>query len=108
MRPLPYVDSGQLDFIDRATAQDSRGDVSPADYVDLKSEMNGYGEIAACGSSDMSLSEPGRPAEMAVGLRTSASLFSVLGTKPQLGRSFRPDEALLGNHRVLIVSGKID
>ena len=61
LRPLPYVDSGQLDFIYRATAQDSRGDVSPADYLDLKSEMNGYGEIAACGSSDMSLSEPGRP-----------------------------------------------
>ena len=30
LRPLPYVDSGQLDFIYRATAQDSRGDVSPA------------------------------------------------------------------------------
>ncbi len=104
LRPLPYADSGQLDRIYRATAQNSRGGISPADYLDLKSEMNGYGEIAAYGGSDMSLSEPGTPAEMAAGLRISANLFSILGTEPQLGRSFRPDETLLGNHRVLIIS----
>lgn len=37
LRPLPYADSAQLDRIYRATAQDSRGGVSPADYLDLKS-----------------------------------------------------------------------
>ncbi len=104
LRPLPYADRDHLDCIYRATAQDSRGAISPADYLDLKSDMNGYGEVAAYGGSDMSLSEPGRPAEMAVGLRTSPNLFSILGTRPELGRSFHPDEALLGNHRVLIIS----
>ena len=104
LRPLPYADSRQLDRIYRTTAQNSRGGVSPADYLDLRSQMNGYGEIAAYGISDMSLSEPGEPAEMARGLRISANLFSTLGTAPQLGRSFRPDETLLGNHRVLIIS----
>ena len=104
LRPLPYSDSGQLDRIYRATAQNSRGGVSPADYLDLKSELNGYGEIAAYGISEMSVSEPGEPAEMAHGLRISANLFSTLGVGPQLGRSFRPDEAILGNQRVLLVS----
>jgi len=104
LRPAPYADRDLLDRIYRATRQDSRGGFSPADYLELKSEMNGYGEIATYASSDMSLSEPGKPAEMAVGLRTSANLFSTLGTKPQLGRSFRPDEDVLGNHRVLIIS----
>jgi putative ABC transport system permease protein len=104
LRPLPYADSRQLDRIYRTTVQNSRGGISPADYRDLKSEMNGYGEIAAYGFADMNLSEPGQPAEMASGLRISANLFSTLGTEPQLGRSFRPDETLLGNHRVLIIS----
>ena len=104
LRPAPYPDSDLLDRIYRATLQEARGGVSPADYLDLRSEMNGYGEIAAYARSDMSLSEPGKAAEMAEGLRISANLFSTLGTEPQLGRSFRPDETLLGNHRVLIIS----
>src|SRR6267143_3235834 len=106
LRPLPYADTDHLDRIYRATAQNSRGGISPADYLDLKSEMNGYGEIAAYGSSDMSLSEPGKPAEMAEGARASANLFSTLGVAPALGRGFRPDEALLGNHRVLVISNR--
>jgi predicted permease len=104
LRPLPYPDSGQLDRIFRATAQNSRGSFSPADYLDLKSGMNGYGEIAAYGVADMSVAEPGKPAEVAPGLRVSANLFSTLGIQPRLGRSFRADETILGNHRILVIS----
>lgn len=69
--------------------------------------MNGYGDIAAYASSGMSLSEPGKPAETASGHRISANLFSTLGTEPQLGRSFRPDEEISGNHRVLIINHQL-
>ncbi len=104
LSPAPYPDSDRLDRIYRATAQNSRGAIPPADYIDLKSEMGGYGEIAAWGILDMSLSEPGQPAETPFALRISANLFSTLGTEPQLGRSFRPDEETLGNHRVLVIN----
>src|SRR6266446_1455635 len=102
LRPLPYADTEHLDRIYRATPQDSRGGVSPADYLDLNSEKNGYGEIAAYAASDMSLSRPGEPAEMVDGLRISDNLFSILGVAPQLGRIFRSEETILGNHRVLM------
>ena len=104
LRPLPYPDSGQLDRIYRVTPQNSRGAVSPADYLDVKAEMNGYGKIAAYAFTDMNLSAPGEPADTAAGLRISANLFSTLGVEPQLGRGFRPDETVSGNHRVLILS----
>ena len=104
LRPLPYADTGHLDRIYRATAQDPRGGISPADYLDLKSQRDGYGQIAGYGRAEMSLSEPGRPAEMAAGVRASANLFSTLGVQPELGRTFRPDEEILGNHRVLVLS----
>ena len=63
LRPAPYTDANRLDRIYRATQRDSRGGFSPADYLDLRSEMSGYGEIAAYTTSDMSLAEPGKPAE---------------------------------------------
>ena len=104
LRALPYADSGQLDRIYRAIPHSSRGGVSPADYLDLRRQMSGYGAIAAYAFVDMNLSEPGRPAEMARGLRISDDLFPTLGMQPQRGRGFRPDEALLGNHHVLMIS----
>ena len=106
LRPTPYPHRDHLDRIFRATRQDSMGSVSPADYLDLKSQMGGYGEIAACIGWGMSLAEPGRPAESASGLRASTNLFSILGTQPRLGRSFRPAEEIPGNHRVLIISDR--
>ena len=104
VRPLPYPDSGQLDRFYRRTAQNPRGNISPADALDALAALKGYGEIAAYGLADLSLAEPGRPAEMASGLRVSANFFSVFGARPQLGRDFHPTEAVFGNHRVLILS----
>src|SRR5438105_12898893 len=104
LRPLPYADSGQLDRIYRAIPQNSRGGVSPADYLDLKAQASGYGEVAAYVFADMNLSAAGQPAEMAHGLRVSDNLLPVLGIQPEVGRGFRPDETVLGNHRVLMIS----
>jgi len=104
LRPAPYPDRAQLDRIYRATTRNPRGGISPADYLELKAEMKGYGEIAAYGPLDISLSEPGKPAETAASLRSSANLFSTLGARPELGRDFRPDEETLGKHRVLIIN----
>ena len=39
LKPLPYPESEQLDRIDRATAQNPTGRVSPADFLDLQREM---------------------------------------------------------------------
>ncbi len=104
LRPLPYSDSERLDRIYRSTEQDSRGGFSPADALDAFRGLAGYGEVAAYGRADMSLAEPGRPAEMAAGVRVSANFLSLLGIEPQLGRSFVPGEAARGNHRVLVIS----
>jgi len=107
LRPLPYPESGQLERIYRTTPQNSRGSVSAADYVDLKSQVTGYGEITGYAFADMNLSEPGQPAEMASGLRISDDLFSILRVQPQLGRTFRHEETVLGNHRVLLISHRL-
>jgi putative ABC transport system permease protein len=104
LKPLPYPESAQLDRIDRATAQNPQGRISPADFLDLQREMRAYGEIGGYALGDTSLSEPGQPAEMVRALRITSNLLSVLRVQPQLGRGFLPREDLPGNDRVVIIS----
>ena len=104
LKPLPYPDSTQLDRIDRATAQNPQGRVSPADFLDLQREMRAYGEIGAYALGDTSLSEPGQPAEVVRTLRITPNFFSVLQVQPQLGRDFFAQEDLPGNNRVALIS----
>jgi len=59
LRPLPYPDSPRLDRIFRATEHNKRGAVSPADYLDLRAQMKGYGEIAAYAPTEITVSERG-------------------------------------------------
>ena len=103
-KPLPYANSAQLDRIDRVTAQNPEGRISPADYLDLQRSVQGYGDVTAYAVADTSLSAPGQPAEMARTGRISANFFSLLGVRLQLGRDFRPGEDVPGNDRVLILS----
>jgi predicted permease len=106
LRPAPYPGRERLDRIYRKTVRSSRGGIAPADYLDLKRQMNGYGEIAAYNGVELSVSEPGQPAEFAEGLRVSANLFEILGTQPRLGRGFRPDEEVPGHPRVIVISNR--
>src|SRR6187455_2958013 len=59
LKPLPYPQNEQLE---RATPQNPQGRVSPADFLDLRRDVTGYGEVAAYAQGDTSLSEPGQPA----------------------------------------------
>lgn len=104
LKPLPYPQSEQLQRIDRATAQNPQGRISPADFLDLRREMQRYGEIGAYTLGDTSLSEPGQPAEMVRALRITSNFLSVLRVQPQLGRNFLPREDIPGNDRVVIIS----
>src|SRR3712207_632215 len=90
LRPLPYPQSEQLERLDRATPQNPQGRVSPADFLDLQRDLQGYGEVAAYALGDTSLSEPGQPAEVVRAMRVTANLFSLLRVQPQLGRDFLP------------------
>jgi putative ABC transport system permease protein len=104
LKPLPYPQSDQLQRLDRVTPQNPQGRVSPADYLDLRREMDAYGEIGAYSLGDTSLSEPGQPAEVVRALRISANFLPVLRVRPYLGRDFLPREELPGSDHVVILS----
>lgn len=104
LKPLPYAQVGQLERIYRATAQNPEGNLSAADFLALRTAQKDNGAFIAFTPSNASLSEPGRPAEMAYSARATPDLFARLGVTAQLGRDFLPDEDLPGRDRVVILS----
>ncbi len=104
LRPLPYPEPTQLDRFYRVTAQNPKGHFSAADWLDLQRAKDSYGELAAYTARDVSLAEPGQPAEMAYAARATANLLTLLGIPPQLGRNFRTTEDTPGSDRVVILS----
>src|SRR3954466_10794611 len=104
LKPLPYPQSEQLQRLDRVTPQNPQGRVSAADYLDLRQEMQAYGDVGAYALGDTSLSEPGQPAEVVRALRVTANLFGVLRVQPEVGRNFLPREDVAGNDHVVFLS----
>jgi putative ABC transport system permease protein len=104
LKPLPYPEGERLDRIDRSTAQNPEGRLSPADYLDLVAQGGPYASLTAYALGDVSLAEPGQPPEMVRAMRVTPSFFGTLGVTPELGRDLAPDEDVPGRHRVVLLS----
>ena len=80
-----------------------RGNISPVDAVDWREQARSLNGVALLNSGTMALTGTGEPDVIAAGV-ASANLFELLGVRPVLGRTFRPDEEIVGNHRVAVLS----
>ncbi len=100
-RPLPFAEPAQLVRLYRTTAEQQSGGLAPADYLALRRAEAGFGRFAAFRTSTRALADAARSTEW---VDVSAELFDVLGMQPVLGRSFRPDDEVTGNHRVVLIS----
>jgi len=106
-KQLPYGNLDQLDRIYRVTPQNAEGNMAPADFLELQKARDIYGDSAAYVHNQVSLSDPGQPAQQAFAARATANFFSLLGVQPQLGRSFLPGEDTPGRDRVAVLSQRI-
>jgi predicted permease len=105
LRPLPYPDPDRLVMIFEKRLAEGVLDnvVSPADFLDW-SKMNGaFDGIAAMIAVNADLTGSGEPIRLAAG-GVSPAFFDVLGVQPALGRNFRTEEAIIGQHHVVILS----
>ncbi len=104
LRPLPYADPDRLVMVFEKRLAEGVLDnvVSPADFLDW-SKMNGaFDGIAAMSGVNVDLTGAGEPIRLAAGA-VSPPFFDVLGVQPALGRNFRTEEAIVGQHRVVIL-----
>ncbi len=104
-RPLPFTNAERLVVVwetDRRSGT-TREPASWPDIVDIQERAKSLQGSAAFAGVDMSLTSPNAPPIRVTGIATTASFFSLTGTRPVLGRAFLESESRPGGPRVAML-----
>src|SRR6202453_2714763 len=102
LNPLPYPQPNQLVELwwDRTPGQHSS--VPYLNFLDWQKESTAFSAVGGYLQDNMIVTGAGEP-ERVDGVRISANFFDLLGVKPSLGRSFRPEEDQVGAGPVALI-----
>jgi putative ABC transport system permease protein len=105
LRPLPFREPERLVIVweDASSIGFPRNTPAPANYADWKSQNRVFEDMAALSWQSYNLTEDGEP-ERVEAQAVTANFFSLLGIKPELGRTFSQEEDQPGRNRVVLVS----
>ena len=105
VRPLPYPNADRLVRITRKLPVPGFPEVAFSDvgYRQLVTDTRTMAGLAAFNTRDANLIGRGAPRRLTTA-RVSASIFSVLGVRPALGRAFTADDDRPNGPRVAILS----
>ena len=106
LRVLPYRDPHRLVsfFEDSGQQGYPRARVSPPTYLDLKAQRAIFQDVAAVNETSFNLSGHNGSAIQLTGVLVTFNVFSLLGAKPLLGRTFLAEEDRPGANQVLLLS----
>jgi putative ABC transport system permease protein len=104
LRPLPYPEPDALAMVYEKRAAEGVMDnsVSPADFLDWRAMNQSFASLASFSETTADLTGTGDPVQVTLGA-VSADFFNVLGIRALHGRTFAPDEDVLGQHRVVVL-----
>src|SRR5580693_472721 len=102
LNPLPYPQPNQLVELwwDRTPGQHSS--VPYLNFLDWRKQSTAFSSVGAYLQDNMIITGAGEP-ERVDGVKISANFFDLLGVKPLLGRSFRPEEDQVGSGCVALI-----
>ena len=105
LRPLPYRLTNSLVYVHNEFpgSQLQQTDESPPEFRDLSSHKELFSETAAYYFNDLTMTGAGFAQHVDV-VNASASLFPMLGIRPELGRVYTPEEDRYGVPKVAILS----
>jgi hypothetical protein len=105
LRPLPYANPDRLVVIwsEFKDAGQGRAPASGPELIYLRERSRLLDDVAGIWASTGALTGIGEPEQLKVGFVTS-NFFSLLGVKPQLGRTFLPHEQGRGSQPVIVLS----
>jgi predicted permease len=98
LKPLPFPEPERLVMIwQRAPGVGVEEDwLSPAQYFDLRDEVEGLEELAMIFGTNVTLSGDGAEPERLGALEVTSPFFELLGIEPALGRSLAPEDDVAG------------
>ncbi len=101
LRPLPYVNADRLVLVWGNFLKLRIGHLAAkgAEYLDYRDQKEVFSETAAFQNRDFT-----RASERIAGARVSDTLFPMLGAQVVIGRSFLPEDCLIGQDRVAVLS----
>ena len=102
VRPLPYPDSERLVRV-YSLEEGDLWTASPADYTDWRSDNRSFVEMGAFYQDSYAMGGEQGAQLVPTGVVTS-SLFTTLGASPLLGRAFGPEDEMVGQDHVVILS----
>ncbi|MDP9112392.1 MAG: ABC transporter permease [Acidobacteriota bacterium] len=91
IHPVSYPEPEKLAFVWSHDSQGTLSDASAADFADWRTQSKTLSDFAAWLPTAFVLTGGDRPRQ-AAGARVSANFFNTLRVKPELGRTFLPDE----------------
>jgi putative ABC transport system permease protein len=102
LRPLPYAHASRLVCL-AASDKPGLGETSWLNYRDIRDQTRVLKQAAGY-SQDVSVVETGDVTESIVAPRVTPNLFSMLGARPLLGRTFTAAEGETGGPAVAVLS----
>jgi putative ABC transport system permease protein len=108
LRPLAYKEPGRIAMVwmDNHKLGVDQDWHSYPNYMEYKNESQTFEDMAAYNDRSFNLTGAGDPVRV-VGAWATASLFSVLGVQPVLGRTFTVDEEEPGHDLVVVLSYRL-
>ncbi|MGB8481305.1 MAG: ABC transporter permease [Acidobacteriaceae bacterium] len=103
LRPLPYAHSSRLVFIGPPSEQPSFGSTSWLNYRDIRAQSKLLQDVAGY-SPDASVIQTKDSSQRVAAPRITTNLFSMLGVRPLLGRTFTNAEGQTGGPDVALLS----
>ena len=102
LRPLPYPEPDRLVGVYHTT-EGQRAVMSGPNFTDIARSATTLESAAAVSTGRMILTGEGEPTRLSIA-EVSASLFSVLRVRPEIGRTFNADENTPGRTAIVILS----
>jgi putative ABC transport system permease protein len=103
LRPLPYAHSDRLVFIGPKSDTQGFATTSWLNYRDIRVQSKFLGAAAGY-NEDVGVLETRDSSQSVVAPRVTTNLFSMLGEKPLLGRTFTDADGLSGGPQVVLLS----
>ena len=103
LNPLPYEAPERIAVLWEVNPDGNQERVSVPTFEDFKKDARTFESIAAYRHVDFSYSGSGDPRNVP-GVRATPDLFTVLKANARLGRTFLPEESVVGADRVVVVS----